>query len=62
MESSQHKLPPNPCDKANCLSKLFFVWTWPFFKKGYESDLKMDDMYRPQIADRSETLGNRLEA
>lgn len=62
MESTQLKLPPNPCEKANYLSKLFFAWTVPFFKNGYTKDLKIDDMYEPLTCDRSELLGNRLEA
>lgn len=62
MESTERNLPTNPCENANCLSKLFFAWTVPFFKKGYTKDLKIDDMYEPLTCDRSEVLGNRLEA
>lgn len=61
MESTQLKLPPNPCEKANCLSKIFLTWTVAFFKKGYEKILKINDICQPLICDKSETLGNRLE-
>ncbi|XP_055319307.1 ATP-binding cassette subfamily C member 4-like [Sitodiplosis mosellana] len=60
MESTQYKLPPNPCDSANCLSKILFAWTVPFFKKNAKV-LKLDDMFQPMTCDKSETLGNRLE-
>lgn len=61
MESTQYKLPPNPCDNANRLSKLLFVWTVPLFKKGYAKVLQLEDMFQPMTCDKSETLGNRLE-
>lgn len=61
MESSKRKLPPNPCEKANFLSKIFMTWTIAFFKKGYGKILKLDDVFQPLICDKSETLGNRLE-
>ena len=62
MESSRFKLPPNPCENANVLSKLFFVWALRFFKIGYQKVLKVNDIYEPLTRDRSEYLGNRLEA
>lgn len=62
MESAQIKLPPNPCENANYLAKLFFVWTVPFFKKGYKKALKIGDIYEPLSCDKSESLGNLLEA
>lgn len=61
MESTQRKLPPNPGDNANYLSKIFMAWTFAFFKKGYEKILKLDDIFSPLKCDKSETLGNRLE-
>lgn len=61
MESTQLKLPQNPYEKANILSRWFFMWTLPFFKKGYTKILSLDDMYQPLTCDRSESLGNRLE-
>lgn len=62
MESSQLKLQPNPCETANILSKLFFAWTIPFFKKCYNHVLKLTEVYEPLKCDRSESLGDRLEA
>lgn len=61
MESTQYKLPPNPCDNANFLSKIIFAWTVPFFKKGYAKVLQLEDMFQPMTCDKSESLGNRLE-
>lgn len=61
MESTQYKLPPNPRDSANCLSKMLFAWTLPFFKKGYNKVLKLEDLFQPMKCDKSELLGNRLE-
>lgn len=61
MEATEHKLPPNPCDDANFISKAFFTWVIPFFRKGYKKVLNLEDMYQPMSCDKSETLGNRLE-
>lgn len=61
MESSQRKWPPNPRESANILSIIFFTWTWPLFKKGYQNILKLDDIFKPLRCDKSETLGDRLE-
>lgn len=61
MESTQRKLPPNPREHANFLSKLFMIFTVPFFKKGFEKELSFDNVFEPLICDKSETLGNRLE-
>lgn len=60
MESAKRKLPPNPREKANILSVLFFVWTLPLFKKGYAKVLELEDIFQPLTCDRSESLGNRL--
>lgn len=62
MEHSKQKLPPNPYESANIVSKLFFIWTLPFFKIGYKKVLKVDDIYEPLRCDQAERLGNRLEA
>lgn len=62
MESARLELPSNPCEKANCLSKLLFLWILPLFKKGLKKTLVINDMYEPLKSDRSELLGNRLES
>lgn len=62
MESARLNLPVNPREKANVLSKLFFVWTIPIFRKGYTKVLQVEDIYQPLTDDRSEKLGDRLEA
>lgn len=61
MESIRRKLSPNPRETANILSRLFFTWTLPMFRKGYNKTLSMDDMYQPLNSDRSKSLGDRLE-
>lgn len=62
MESAQKKLPTNPYEHTNYISKLFFVWTLPFVRKGFKSVLNIDDIYKPLSSDQSESLGNRLES
>lgn len=61
MESFRRSLSPNPREMANIFSRLFSLWTVPLFLKGYRKDLGMDDIYQPLKADRSESLGERLE-
>lgn len=61
MESNHCQLPPNPRESAHVLSVVFFTWTLPLFKKGYEKILKLGDIFQPLITDRSDTLGDRLE-
>lgn len=62
MESARIEHPANPREDANFLSKLFFTWTIPFFRKGYKKILQIDDVYKPLSCDRSQQLGDRLEA
>lgn len=61
MESTRRKLSPNPCEKTNFLSLLFFAWTIPIFKKGYAKVLEFHDIYQPLKSDKSDSLGDRLE-
>ncbi|XP_031636354.1 multidrug resistance-associated protein 4-like [Contarinia nasturtii] len=64
METSRRKLPtnpPNPREKANFLSLIFFTWTLPLFRKGYQKVLKFDDIFQSLTVDRSKSLGDRLE-
>lgn len=62
MESTHRKLPPNPREKSNFFSLLFFGWTFPIFKKGYTKVLEFDDIYEPLNCDKSTSLGDRIEA
>lgn len=62
MESIQRKLPANPGEKTNILSCLLFTWTIPLFKKGYAKVLQLDDIFQPLKCDKSDVLGDRLEA
>lgn len=61
MESNRRKLLPNPREKANILSILFFSWTLPLFKKGYSKVLEIEDIYQSLQIDKSGRLGNLLE-
>lgn len=62
MESFRIKLPPNPCENANFLSKIFFVWVAPLHKLRNKNGININDMNDILKSDRSEILGNRLEA
>lgn len=62
MESTHRKLPPNPREKSNILSLLFFGWTFPIFKKGYTKVFEFDDIYETLKCDKSDLLGDRIEA
>lgn len=61
MESNRIRLQPNPSENANCLSKMFFTWIFPFYKMRHKNAINMGDVYEPLKCDRSELLGNRLE-
>lgn len=61
MESTHCELPPNPREKTNFLSVMFFTWTFPMFKKGYQKVLGFDDIFQTLKSDKSNTLGDRLE-
>lgn len=61
MESTRLKLSPNPCENANFVSKLLFLYTIPFFKLRNKKEIKVNDVNGPLNCDRSELLGNRLE-
>lgn len=62
MEANRRQLPPNPREKTNFLSVLIFAWTLPLFKKGYGKILELEDIFQPLTADKSDSLGDRLEA
>lgn len=62
MESSCVKYSPNPYENANLLSRLLFAWIVPFYKKRKQNEINMSDVYEPLKCDRSEVLGDRLEA
>lgn len=62
MESSRVKYKQNPSENANWLSKLFFVWIVPFYEVRNRDGINLNDVYEPLKCDRSELLGDRLEA
>ncbi|XP_011877742.1 PREDICTED: probable multidrug resistance-associated protein lethal(2)03659 [Vollenhovia emeryi] len=61
MDSSKVRSNPNPREKANIVSVLFWWWTISIFKTGYKKDLEVDDLYDPLKVDRAKLLGDRLE-
>lgn len=52
----------NPHENAGLFSKLFFQWTIPLFKRGYNKVLELEDIFKPLNVDKSDVLGDRLEA
>lgn len=61
MEATKRKLPTNPAEKANWLSKLFLLWTFKVFKNGWKKDLEIDDLYETLQRDKTAQLGDRLD-
>ncbi|XP_070655987.1 ATP-binding cassette sub-family C member 4-like isoform X1 [Bos indicus] len=55
------KVKPNPLQKANLCSRLFFWWLNPLFKIGHKRKLEEDDMYSVLPEDRSQRLGEELQ-
>ncbi|XP_044267576.1 ATP-binding cassette sub-family C member 4-like [Tribolium madens] len=62
MDITKEYYNPNPREKANFLSVMFFTYTIDMFKKGYSKTLDVDDLYSPIESDRSTLLGDRLES
>ncbi|XP_053404593.1 ATP-binding cassette sub-family C member 4-like isoform X3 [Mercenaria mercenaria] len=61
MDESLKHHNPNPVIRANVISKLFFWWMNPLFKKGYARQLEVEDMYNVTVEDQSDRLGETLE-
>uniref|UniRef100_A0A4W2FW02 Multidrug resistance-associated protein 4-like n=1 Tax=Bos indicus x Bos taurus TaxID=30522 RepID=A0A4W2FW02_BOBOX len=55
------KVKPNPLQKANLCSRLFFWWLNPLFKIGHKRKLEEDDMYSVLPEDCSQHLGKELQ-
>ncbi|XP_045018394.1 ATP-binding cassette sub-family C member 4-like isoform X2 [Bubalus bubalis] len=55
------KVKPNPLQKANLCSRLFFWWLNPLFKIGHKRKLEEEDMYSVLPEDRSQRLGEELQ-
>lgn len=52
----------NPRKSANIFSQIFFTWIIPLFWRGTHKGLDIDDLTKCLDKDRSEGLGNELEA
>ncbi|XP_066141645.1 ATP-binding cassette sub-family C member 4-like [Euwallacea fornicatus] len=50
----------NPAKKANCFSKIFFVWVIPLFYTGTKRLLTLTDLYKPLDRDKSKYLAEKL--
>ncbi|KAL0104958.1 hypothetical protein PUN28_016534 [Cardiocondyla obscurior] len=61
MDSTKTRLKPNPREKANIVSVLFWWWTISLFKTGYKKTLQPDDLFDPLKVDRANLLGDRLD-
>jgi len=60
MDFQEKAYAPNPSETANPLSKLFFWWLIPLFRKGTKNGLVLDDVYNALSEDVAEDLGNEL--
>ncbi|XP_066267906.1 ATP-binding cassette sub-family C member 4-like isoform X5 [Branchiostoma lanceolatum] len=61
MDNSVKIVKPNPIEKANVFSKLFFWWLNPLFYTGYKRRLDERDMYNVQYEDSSQKQSDDLE-
>ncbi|XP_044588303.1 probable multidrug resistance-associated protein lethal(2)03659 isoform X2 [Cotesia glomerata] len=61
MDATKTTTNPNPREKANFLSVLFWTWTLKLFRIGYSKILEPEDLFDPIKIDRSSVLGDRLE-
>ncbi|XP_040192032.1 multidrug resistance-associated protein 4 [Rana temporaria] len=59
MEHKEGK--PNPLERANFCSKLFFCWLNSLFLIGHKRKLEEDDLYNVLPEDTSERLGEELQ-
>ncbi|GFS18845.1 multidrug resistance-associated protein 4 [Elysia marginata] len=60
MDESLRHVNPNPALKANIISKTFFWWLNPLFKRGYQTPLEESDLYNVCPSDASDNLGEKL--
>ncbi|KAK3729239.1 hypothetical protein RRG08_008566 [Elysia crispata] len=60
MDESLRHVNPNPALKANIVSKTFFWWLNPLFKRGYQTPLEEADLYNVCPTDASDYLGEKL--
>ncbi|KAL5279365.1 ABCC4.2 family protein [Megaselia abdita] len=52
---------PNPFLSANFVSKIFFLWTWSFFKKGLRKTITEEDIPRENPTLECEKLTNTFD-
>ncbi|GFN81851.1 cystic fibrosis transmembrane conductance regulator [Plakobranchus ocellatus] len=62
MDETLRRDNPNPFLSANPISKIFFSWLNPLFKKGCKGWLEETDMYNTCPSDQSKILGDKIES
>ncbi|XP_060518770.1 ATP-binding cassette subfamily C member 4-like isoform X2 [Cylas formicarius] len=60
-EARNNNKTPHPYKEASFLSKVFFVWLLPLFKKGYSTDLTEKDLSPILKSHNSTFLGKKLK-
>jgi len=60
MDFQEKAYVPNPRETTNPVSKLFFWWIVPLFRKGVKKDLALDDVYNVLREDGADKLGTEL--
>ncbi|XP_052753822.1 ATP-binding cassette subfamily C member 4-like [Galleria mellonella] len=51
----------NPHDKANIISKIFLIWSFNLFRRGYKHGLTVGDLWQARDGDLSGRVSDRLE-
>ncbi|XP_056644078.1 ATP-binding cassette sub-family C member 4-like [Diorhabda sublineata] len=59
---NQKQKKPHPLKRVNLFSRLFFCWFPGFLSKGFRRDLDENDMYLTGNSQKSDFLGERLDA
>ncbi|KAL0269547.1 UNVERIFIED_CONTAM: hypothetical protein PYX00_007245 [Menopon gallinae] len=62
MDTGKVKREPNPKEKTNILSDIFFLWTGKIFRRGLKDPpMSSSELCMPLTEDTSDALGNALE-
>nr|XP_023023834.1 probable multidrug resistance-associated protein lethal(2)03659 isoform X1 [Leptinotarsa decemlineata]XP_023023843.1 probable multidrug resistance-associated protein lethal(2)03659 isoform X1 [Leptinotarsa decemlineata] len=60
--SDMKKRKPHPIERGNIFNRIFFCWFFPYLSKGLKREIDEDDMYETRNSQKSEKLGNKLQA
>ncbi|KYB27622.1 putative multidrug resistance-associated protein lethal(2)03659-like Protein [Tribolium castaneum] len=61
MHTKESKRETHPQQNSNFLSKIFFCWTFPMFRKGLKKELSDEDVYPILARHESHKLANQME-